>query len=313
MFYLYVITNNINKKKYIGQTINVEKRKHEHYFSDSSGSKLVRRAIKKYGMENFDFQILCTSEKEEIIKELEIKIISSLNTMSPNGYNLTLGGEGTTGYKHTEKNKKIMSKLKKGIKQSEDQKRKTSERMKGNSLAKGYKHTEETLKLLSEQRKGNKNTLGRKLSEEEINKLSERMKGNKYTLGHVLSEEHKEKISKGNSGKKFTEEHKQKISNALKGKKFSEETRNKMSESRKGKKNSEETKNIMSEVRKKKLNEGGKVNSKQKLVITQVIEIRKFLAEGKKIGEISKLFNVSKDTIRSIKNGNSWNGLGLIP
>ena len=58
----------------------------------------IHRAMRKYGIENFKLEILAvinTSDWSEV-NALEQKFITERNTMAPNGYNLTLGGEGTT-------------------------------------------------------------------------------------------------------------------------------------------------------------------------------------------------------------------------
>lgn len=86
---IYLIENNINKKKYIGKhsTNNLQ----DKYFG---GGTYLKSAIKKYGRENFKKKILELCENPEIINEKEIFWISELNTKSPYGYNLTNGGDG---------------------------------------------------------------------------------------------------------------------------------------------------------------------------------------------------------------------------
>jgi group I intron endonuclease len=65
-------------------------------------------AFKKYGLENFQFNIVA-EDSEERIKELEIELITSKNTVAPFGYNLTSGGEGSQGFKHSKETRKKMS------------------------------------------------------------------------------------------------------------------------------------------------------------------------------------------------------------
>jgi len=100
---------------------------------------------------------------------------------------------------------------KKGIKFSEEHKRKLSE------AHKGKKFSEETKRKMSEAKKG------RKRSEETKRKISETMQGRKH------SEERKRRSSEGQKGRKHSEEHKRKIGEAQKGKTLSEETRVKIS------------------------------------------------------------------------------------
>ncbi len=85
---IYKLTNLKNGKIYVGQTIQFEKRMNHHRHSKQPG---VDAAIKKYGWENFSVEILeeCS---EEMLDEREIFWIAKLNSMFPNGYNLTSGG-----------------------------------------------------------------------------------------------------------------------------------------------------------------------------------------------------------------------------
>lgn len=64
---IYKFTNNITKKSYIGQSINLESRYNSHkrnYLNKnlSTYNSKFYRAIRKYGFENFTYEILCQSE-----------------------------------------------------------------------------------------------------------------------------------------------------------------------------------------------------------------------------------------------------------
>lgn len=84
---IYKITNLINGKIYIGRT---KKSNIDKYWGSG---KLIRLAIKKYGHDFFKKEIIekCTSLEDTIIKE--IYWIKEFNCITPNGYNLTSGGE----------------------------------------------------------------------------------------------------------------------------------------------------------------------------------------------------------------------------
>ena len=97
---LYRLTNTANGKKYIGKTIDFKRRmsKHKH----SKTNTYISRAIRKYGWENFKREKIIDDVPEEDLSNLEISYIEVENTLAPVGYNLTTGGEGLSGYKHTE-------------------------------------------------------------------------------------------------------------------------------------------------------------------------------------------------------------------
>ena len=84
---IYITTNIINNKSYVGKDI--------HDKSQYLGSGLlIVAAVKKYGRENFVKEILETCTSKEILSKREIFWIKEKNTISPNGYNLTQGGDG---------------------------------------------------------------------------------------------------------------------------------------------------------------------------------------------------------------------------
>jgi group I intron endonuclease len=103
MYYIYKFTNKTNGKIYIGQTNNVQKRKNGHksesFNEKASGYNLpFHAAIRKYGWDNFNFDILeeiADGESQEYIDEREIYFIQYYHSLKDeNGYNITLGGQG---------------------------------------------------------------------------------------------------------------------------------------------------------------------------------------------------------------------------
>ena len=92
---IYKITNRINGKIYIGQSIHIEKRFRQHqtesYYQGKHYNKILYQAIRKYGLENFTFEILeeCS---QDMLNEKEIYWIKYYDSYN-NGYNATLGGE----------------------------------------------------------------------------------------------------------------------------------------------------------------------------------------------------------------------------
>lgn len=97
---VYKITNKINGKVYIGQTIrSLEVRLKQHL---SRGESLVSKAIKKYGLENFIIEQIDKANSIEDLNEKEIYWIDYYNSISPNGYNISKGGLGSLGVKHSD-------------------------------------------------------------------------------------------------------------------------------------------------------------------------------------------------------------------
>lgn len=98
---IYKYTNKINGKIYIGQTIDEERRKLEHF--KAKDDFYFHRALRKYGMDNFQYDVLYSSteinNKNEIIdvlNKLETEYILKYNSYkSEFGYNQTKGGNST--------------------------------------------------------------------------------------------------------------------------------------------------------------------------------------------------------------------------
>ena len=97
MIGIYKITNRINGHSYIGQSTNIEKRwQNEKIASnnpnDCSYNYPLSRAFRKYGYENFSFEVIEICKKEELDAK-EIYWIKTLNSLTPNGYNILPGGQ----------------------------------------------------------------------------------------------------------------------------------------------------------------------------------------------------------------------------
>lgn len=113
---IYKWENRINHKCYIGQSIDLNKRL-AHHFSNIKNNRYdnpLYRAIKKYGLENFDVTIIEVLEASDDLKskldEKEVYYINKYNSYGKNGYNQTLGGDGgILGYKFTEEQKEHVS------------------------------------------------------------------------------------------------------------------------------------------------------------------------------------------------------------
>lgn len=121
---IYLITNLINGKQYVGQTTQAAEKRFYRHLTGHSKNMIIGKAIKKHGAENFEMSVLENCDSIEALNEREEFYIQSLNTLIPNGYNVALGGNNRI--MHEESKDKIRQKLK-GVKKSEDHKRKVVE------------------------------------------------------------------------------------------------------------------------------------------------------------------------------------------
>lgn len=206
---IYKVTNLLNKKSYIGQTIkSIDKRKYFHIRTAlNKKSKIYKckfyNALRKYGFENFKWEILEENIPVEFLHMKECEWILGLNTFR-SGYNSTIGGiSPMLGKKHTEE-----SKLKKSISSKGHE-----------AWNKGKKHTEETKLKMKINRKP------RKWTEEERQRASVRMKNsnpmkNKDVAAKVSKARIDKEIARGENhpmfGKHFSNESKEKMSKSHK-------------------------------------------------------------------------------------------------
>lgn len=112
MKFIYLYTNLINGKKYVGQTNNIKRRKKQHLddsyncYNENRYKQPIHCAIRKYGIENFDFQVLESCNDQEA-SDREQYWIKYYKTLASNGYNLTNGGEsggnGASRFSESEK------------------------------------------------------------------------------------------------------------------------------------------------------------------------------------------------------------------
>ena len=105
-----MFTNQINNKKYIGQTTDEKHRynQHKNCYEDS----VFHRAIQKYDFENFTYTHLFESDNIEELNQKEQEYIILYNSLAPNGYNVDSGGRNNWHGPHTEDSKVLMSKAK---------------------------------------------------------------------------------------------------------------------------------------------------------------------------------------------------------
>ncbi len=112
---VYKAENKVNGKCYIGKTVEtIESRIVKHEWNANNSSEYAfHRALRKYGFDNFEWEILYESNDEEELEGAEIFYIEDYESFGSNGYNMTDGGEGTSGFIFSEESKIRMSKSQK--------------------------------------------------------------------------------------------------------------------------------------------------------------------------------------------------------
>lgn len=183
IYTIYKCLNNITGKVYIGFDSKWPNRVSVHKSSYKKQDSKFYRAIKKYGWENFEWSVLYQSkEKEYTLNVMENFFIKEYNSFE-DGYNSTLGGDGTFGLKFIGESNPFFNK----------------------------KHKIETIEKMTISKKGSNNpNFGKITSEEVKKKISDSLKNREFT------EEWRNKISDSLKGRKLTEEWKLKISNSSK-------------------------------------------------------------------------------------------------
>lgn len=199
---IYVISNIKNGKVYIGKTaVGFRKRwlKHKHALNNNyHDNQHLQRAWNRYGEKSFKFLILeyCLVEQLDEREKHYISIYRPKNMT----YNMTDGGDGGLGYKHTDESKLKMSKAHKG-------KKLTPEHIAKSAAAnRGRKPSPETIAKISAANKGRIRSpehraavgnahRGKKLSDEQIAKMKLSLKG------RVFSQEHRDRIGLAHKGR----------------------------------------------------------------------------------------------------------------
>ena len=93
---IYKITNNINNKIYIGQSVNILARWQQH--KQANDNFPIHLAIRKYGIDNFSFEVIEECPQEELNEKEKQYIQFYHSLVTQGGYNISLGGEGNSYY-----------------------------------------------------------------------------------------------------------------------------------------------------------------------------------------------------------------------
>ena len=143
MYTVYLRTNTVNGKQYVGQTGNFRKRQNAwNSLTQKYANHFLIEERARYGLDNFTTKVLAEVETQEEAWELEEHYIKELNTLYPNGYNISIEGRTNSGApkgklnhrygkKHTDETIRKMSEVKKGKKRSAETVRKMRESLTG--------------------------------------------------------------------------------------------------------------------------------------------------------------------------------------
>ncbi|MFL2134932.1 GIY-YIG nuclease family protein [Ruoffia sp. FAM 24228] len=159
---IYLITNQINGKQYVGQTIQPIETRFRQHCNNRQYFSLLTHSINKYGKDNFTVEEIDFASNEDELNEKEIYWISKLETLSPNGLNLDGGGLGCIA---SEETRIKMGNSRRGKKHTKETKVKIGKASKRNwengvlTGRTGMKHTEETKKLMSMKASGKNNSM----------------------------------------------------------------------------------------------------------------------------------------------------------
>lgn len=145
---IYLFTNKINGKKYVGKANNLQKRANGYRNAvKGENQQPILRAFRVYGFDGFEMKVLelyPVGTSSEFLIDREEFYIKHWNLLGDGGYNCFARSNDTTGYKFSEESKRKMSEAKKGdkapcwkiakelhpcygLRHSEDQKKKWSE------------------------------------------------------------------------------------------------------------------------------------------------------------------------------------------
>lgn len=113
---IYKIQNKINGKIYIGQTVGTLEHRMSQHKANGKKISVIGNAIHKYDWDNFDVEVIDEAETIEELNRKEIYWIGYYKSLSPNGYNLELGGRNAL---HEEETRKKISQSLKGKYQGE--------------------------------------------------------------------------------------------------------------------------------------------------------------------------------------------------
>ena len=193
---IYLITNIVNNKVYVGQAQNLYVRTRQHVLYEKN--PLLKKAFKKYGIDKFTIDVLEQCETDKL-DEREQYWMDYYEVIDKNkGYNICPVAGSTRGLKKSQEEREKMSK-------------RASQRIGKSNPFYGKHHSDDAKEKIRQKK------IGQVVSDETKRKISQRHTGEKF------SEERKMAISKALKGKDKTKEHGKHISESKMGSTLSEE------------------------------------------------------------------------------------------
>jgi group I intron endonuclease len=190
---IYRIINKIDGKAYVGQYCKDNPKQrfttHKRNARNPHSTEHLYRAIRKHGVENFEFTTICVCKNEEL-NDLEIKYIKEYDTFGENGYNMTSGGQGIRNFKHSPETIERLREASTGKFPDDATRKRISEGLRGHGCsdetreklrkaATGVAKKPETIEKLRIA------STGRIVSKETCNKLSCALKGKSKSEDHI--------------------------------------------------------------------------------------------------------------------------------
>lgn len=213
---IYLLTNLVNQKNYVGQAQNCYMRMRQ-YLRGNDNQRVIGKALAKYGIDNFELTLLETYLPLEDLDGMEQYWMDYYQSYDLSiGYNVCKEAGTTRGYHHTEADKAKMSEIARKRFAEHPEYCKCGE----DNPMYGRHPSEETRAKMSASRMGNQNAKGStwRMSDEARAKISRAMKGKQNCLGRKLSKETRDKIAEGNRNRVISEDTRKKMSESHKGK-----------------------------------------------------------------------------------------------
>ena len=224
--HLYRIENLKTGEYYIGKHNGITQKKTQSNKLYWGSGDRIKRQIRKYGVENFKYEVLVIAE-EDYIYDLEKRYVTvDLIESDEKCLNLRVGGEGFT--EHTKEAKEKLSKSLKEVYSKSENRKKVSDGVKKYFAKnpevvariaeknKGKKVSEETRKKLSESKIGEKNSFyGKKHTAETIEKIKEKCRSIPPVYGYKHTDEAKDKLRNARAKQVFPDDHYEKLGKVM--------------------------------------------------------------------------------------------------